>query len=288
VLNTEKEEKIYNIWNKVLINKNPQFKDGQGSFYDLYYHYDIRISYQVIKTINFIESMSLEHKAFAFSYLILLAYMNENMISIKLSKSEYKEMLGYSPINKEVDKIIKKNGILYEKRLILTQGFKPKRNEGEYKLVNLNPPRTFVHNVRKSFYISNIIELRKMVTEHYELGLVGFYIYNFILQSHNINYHDFTNNNSTLYEKMMITNGYIATGIGASENTVIKYLNLLVKYNYLTKFKTDVKVDDSEWFYKPVNAYGIKRRRSGYIEASNTTSKTIAEMIQEQRIKSEK
>lgn len=124
-----------------------------------------------------------------------------------------------------------------------------------------------------------------MVTEHYELGLVGFYIYNFILQSHNIKYHDFSNNNRTLHEKWLVTNGYIAKGIGASEKTVIKYLNLLVKYNYLAKFKTNIKVDDSEWFYKPVNAYGINGRRSGYIEASNTTSKTIAEMLQEQRIK---
>lgn len=128
-MNTEKEEKIYNIWNKVLINKNPQFKDGQGSFFDLHYCYDIRISYHVIKTINFIDGMSLEHKAFAFSYLILLAYLNANLISVKLSKSEYKEMLGYSPITKEVDEIIKKNGILDEKGLINTKGLKPKRKE---------------------------------------------------------------------------------------------------------------------------------------------------------------
>lgn len=201
-------------------------------------------------------------RAFAYSYNYYINYLYRYCKWIDdeggiITQERIKEKLGYAPNNKKINFIIKKNGILdnlgytettneypiryyYDDDFIIFQTNKDL--EAELPSSNLRntkikkPIRAFhidsesVKNgiLNGTFYsVERTHRVNHSVFEHMmntkELGTVAFYIYSYIKRLNDV----FTDGLQRSYE-------LICKDLGFSEKTVIKYVNELENYGYMS------------------------------------------------------
>lgn len=189
---------------------------------DLYEKGDMspRISNSVLESILNTNEITgtVSQRAFAYCYLGIVSYL---LINSKYSKHtitvmDIKGFLGYSEINKKIDYIIKKNGVLY-KLGYLTD---------EKNIFNLNANRIRVPIILDEMDDCHTFNLKLFFDcmDNEELGINGFVIANYLKEfGHNYSYGEW----GSIVKLSNILN--------IEQRTLCNYLKILNEYNLIEK-----------------------------------------------------
>lgn len=223
--------------------------------------------------------------AFAYSYLYYITYLYRYCKYIdgdgeKVTQERIKEYLGYSPKNKKVDYIVKKNGLLDNLNYTKTTTDYPiqyffDENDilsfdtiDKYKdtIKNINDRNFKIKIPLKGFYRSHTDVLDNLLTGTFyeventhrvdfgrfesilknpKLGVVGFLIYGYLKHKNDI----FTKGYQRSFEK-------IGLDLNMSEKTVRKYIDLLEENVFIKVERKSFKFHSDSDTYE-ANIYNI-------------------------------
>jgi hypothetical protein len=181
-------------------------------------------------------------KVFAYCYLGLISYLtiNQKYKQHDIKVQEIKKYLGYSELNKKVDYIIKKNGVLEELGLIKDE---PNPFEGKTKNRVKIP---LVLDEMQECHTFNLNLFFKCL-ENNELGTTGFFIANYVKEF----------DNEYVYGVRGSVN-YLSRVLNMSKNTVTTYLNKLSNNNLINSNKIrshDTLTEMSLYFRSKLNKW---------------------------------
>lgn len=190
--------------------------------FNLYKKGDIspRITNEVLETvINTDLIKSSPQKVFAYCYLGLISYfsLNNKYKVSNIKVQEIKRYLGYSELNKKVDYIIKKNGVL-EQLGFITDIRNPVAENTKNRI---KVPLAL--DEMKDCHTFNLKLLFKCLENH-ELGTIGFFIANYIKEF----------NNGYVYGVRGSIN-YLSKTLNIPSSTVTNYLEELAKNDLIPR-----------------------------------------------------
>lgn len=202
-----------------------------------------RISNEVLETIvNTDLIKSSPQKIFAYCYLGLISYLtiNEKYKETNIKVQEIKRHLGYSELNKKVDYIIKKNGVL--EQLGFITDIKNPHSERTNNRIKI----PLVLDEMKDCHTFNLKLFFKCL-EKYELGTVGFFIANYIKEF----------NNQYVYGVRGSIN-YLSKTLNIPSSTVTNYLEELAENDLIPKNNVrdhDTLTEMSLYFRSKLNSW---------------------------------
>lgn len=210
---------------------------------------DLFLPNDIFKRINSLDIPSTQ-KAFAFSLYAFVKNTTHKGYCHKIS--QIKELWGYSPNNKSLNDLVKKDGILDKLGLMRTVIKGIDTNLGyfieesstkiQYKEVVYD-----VDGNKGNFFRVKPEMMLGCISKNQELGPVGFYIYCFICMQCQFK-------GSGKYEWEHIAVSYISRGLGLSERTVKRYLISLLKHGFILTKKSYKSKGSSNQIYSIYDA----------------------------------
>jgi hypothetical protein len=220
---------------------------------------DIVIPNGIFKKINTISGLAGPQKALVFSIYCMIKVFEDCDWS-NVSNSEIKEMWGYSPINKQVNFITKKGGLLEQNGL--TKYVKKEIVDGKNKRFKTRRVTAYRERPEEGYFKISILSLIDSMKNE-GLGAMGFYVYAYIYCSYKIQL-------NTCNERYMakLSYSFLEGGLGISTGSVMKYIDNLTKCLMLIKENGIKKYDEFGDFvgneinsYKPTNYKTVYQKR---------------------------
>lgn len=245
---------------------------------------DFVIPNGIFKKINSINGLSGPHKALVFAVYCTIKAFEECDWS-NVSNSEIKEIWGYSPINKQIDFILKKGGLLEQNGL--TKYVKKEIGEGKNKRYKTRRVAAYRERPEEGYTKMSILSLHDSMKNE-NIGTMGFYVYAFILCSYKIQVH-------TCDEryKAKLANSYLETGLDISTGSIMKYIENLTKQRMLIKESGAKKYDKfGDFIGNDINSYKPTDYKHIYMNRQEALGKAeldayMAKKAEERRLKAQ-
>lgn len=241
-------------------NKTFESKKEALSIIDIYEIGDSspRINDSVLYRILELDELSdVRQKVFAYCYLGVLSYLKINNKYEKFGTTvrEIKRILGYSELNKKIDFIIKKNGLLEREGMI-----KDEDNPYHDSKTRIKVP-CFLNELEDCHTFNIGLFINCMNNK--EIGLLGFFIANYIKEfEHGYKYGEFgsvTHMSKMLNISFKTVSSYLSC---LSENGIINN-HKIQKREFISDISYYLRNCLKDWIEKSFNHYGRKCFVSG-------------------------
>lgn len=228
-------------------------------------YHEIFVPKDIFHIINNTLTVNGSQKAFIFCAYCLVKFV-DNFCGVWLTNPDIKELWGYRRDNKDLDKILKRGGIM--DKIGLTETKTEGIDSSEFKIFNVHSNKIqhkrIKYNETKSdigFFRINALALMECMVNP-QLGAVAFTIYSFICNSHYIQ------GRGSMVAYAKLSTGYIKDGTGISKRTIEKYISALKQAGLLQHLEPKREEDYFGDFlgysinrYKPTDFVQYKRKK---------------------------